>query len=220
MFEFNAFNCFCISLSQGDRWIKMQRRLQNTGLEVTRIPASIAGTSDIIDPFVHYLNDGQKGCAQSHIRLWRHILDQNLPYALILEDDACFDKNWRETLNLLTLKISESNSDKWDLIMLNASEPCEPIHQWVPCKEQYLTAGYILSLNGAKKVLEMFQGQYYASDWMISRLQLYGQSYCYFPWLIIQEGNESTIGSGYKEDHIKVIRCLNSIQYNLDHYDV
>jgi hypothetical protein len=45
-----------------------------------------------------------------------------------------------------------------------------------------------------------------------------GHSYSYFPWLIIQEGDESTIGSGVEADHAKVVRCLGEIGYELANY--
>jgi glycosyltransferase involved in cell wall biosynthesis len=53
---------------------------------------------------------------------------------------------------------------------------------------------------------------------MTSRLQLRGHCYSHFPWLIIQEGDESTIGSGVAEDHAKVLRLLNEVQYPLTNY--
>ena len=64
----------------------------------------------------------------------------------------------------------------------------------------------------------MYESCYHTSDWMTSRLQLYGKSYCYFPWPIIQEGNESTICSGFELDHAKVLRCLDAINYSIDNY--
>ena len=215
-FIFNKSNCFCISLLNNNyRWTKMQERFVKLNLDVTRFPAAVGGTDDIIDTFDNRLSNGQKGCGQSHINVWRHILNNELPYALVLEDDACFDINWIDKLELFTKEIDDK---EWDVIFLNASEPCYPIDKWLLCKEQYLTAGYIISLKGAKTILEMFPHCFYASDWMTSRIQLYNHSYCYFPWLIIQEGNDSTIGGNLEEDHKKVVRCLNEISYGLDNY--
>jgi hypothetical protein len=64
--------------------------------------------------------------------------------------------------------------------------------------------------------MNQFAGCYASSDWMTTRLQLYGHSYCYFPWLIIQEGKDSNIGSNLEADHAKVIRCLGEIDYGLE----
>lgn len=216
-FVFDETNCFCISLqSHETRWKRMKQKLVLAGLHrVTRFPAAIGGTADIVDHFAGYLNNGQKGCSQSHINLWRHMIREQLPYALILEDDACFDKDWRVQLNAFHEHVSDPD---WELILLNASEPCVPLHRWMPAREQLLTAGYILSIRGARRLLELFAHEYCASDWMTSRIQYYGHSYCYFPWPIIQEGNESTIGSRYTEDHAKVIKCLQEIDYSLNHY--
>jgi hypothetical protein len=53
---------------------------------------------------------------------------------------------------------------------------------------------------------------------MITRLQLYGGSYTYYPWLVIQEGIESTIGSGVVDDHAKVLRLLSNTNYAIENY--
>jgi hypothetical protein len=86
-----------------------------------------------------------------------------------------------------------------------------------------LTGGYIISYAGAKRVLEMFSNCYYSSDWMTSRLQTLGRCYSYFPWLIIQEGLDSTLkkeGETHDADHAKVVRCLGEIGYDMSNYGV
>lgn len=213
-FLFNETNTFCISLeSKPERWERISNRFTQLGLPVTKWKASTS--EDLIDYFGPYLNDGQKGCAQSHINIWKYMLQNNLEYVLILEDDACFDKLWIEKLNIFC----QTNTDMdWHAIFLNASEPIEPTNLWVNAHEQYLTAGYILSKKGAQQLLNDFGNCFFSSDWMTSRLQLHGHSYCYFPWLIIQEGIDSTIGQNLEADHAKVLQCLNNINYSLDNY--
>lgn len=212
----NETNTFCINLeSNRERWNKMEEKFNRLNMKVTRWNAS--NGKDNQDPFYECLNDGQKGCSQSHINIWRHIVENNLEYALILEDDACFDKEWKTKLD----DFFESNQDnEWDAVFLNASEPIDPSNTWVCTKEreQYLTAGYLISNKGSRLQLNDFQHCFFASDWMTSRLQLYGHSYSYFPWLIIQEGKDSDIGSNLEADREKVIRCLNEIQYSLENY--
>lgn len=213
-FEFDEKNTFCISLEKHeDRWKKMQMRFETQHLQVTRWKASTE--SDLKDNFHYDLNLGQKGCAQSHINIWRHMIENQIEYALILEDDACFDKQWKQKLDNINIE-----NFNWDAIFLNVSEPIEPRNQWLKVQDQYLTGGYILSQTGAQNIIKMFDGYFYSSDWMTSRLQTLGNSYSYFPWLIIQEGNESTIGSGFEADHAKVLRCLNQIDYSLENYDI
>jgi len=193
----------------------MQDRFIKTGLEVHRWPASTP--ADLTYPFGSNLSPGQMACSQSHVLLWKHIMDNNLPYAFILEDDACFDRNWREKLN----QFCDQNTDTlWDAIFLNASESIQPAHTWTKAHEQYLTGGYIVSLRGAQELYNNYKDRVWGPDWMTSRQQLRGHCYSYFPWLIIQEGDESTIGSGVAEDHAKVLRLLNEIQYPLTNYHI
>ena len=214
-FKFNKNNTFCISLeSAQERWERMDTRFKYFNMEATRWNASTPNT--LTDSFLDYLNAGQRACAQSHINIWRHIVQNGLYYSLIVEDDAKFDKRWKEKLSKIDHLIHNGNN--WEAIFLNASEPMNPQNTWIKIQEQYLTGAYILSYKGAKHLLEIFKNGYGSSDWMTTRLQTYGHSYSYFPWLVIQEGNESTIGSGYEEDHKKVIRCLNEISYPIDEY--
>jgi GR25 family glycosyltransferase involved in LPS biosynthesis len=217
-FVFDETNTFCITLDhtgQTGRWTAMTRRFAEIGLSVTKWRASTV--SDLTDTFAHYLNDGQRGCAQSHIQLYRHIIEHNLEYAFILEDDALFDLKWRDRLAELYEAIDDP---EWDMVVLNGSEPIEPAFRWTSTefKEQYLTAGYVISKKGAESILRDYGHCFCASDWMTSRLQLKGHSYCYFPWLIIQEGKESTIGSNCEGDHAKVVRCLGEIGYPIENY--
>ena len=112
------------------------------------------------------------------------------------------------------------NDNEWDALFLNGSEPMNTLNKWEIIYEQYLTAGYIVSKRGCIKLLGMYSGCLYGADWMTTRLQTHNHSYCYFPWLIIQEGNETTIGSNLEHDHNKVLDLLNKIDYSIDNYTI
>ena len=215
-FKFTKENVFCISVdSESERWHKIKQRAEYIQLPITRWQASTPST--LTSQFVDYLNGGQRACAQSHYNLWNHIVQNKLEYALILEDDACFDKQFFRKLNELYLQIK--SNPNWDAVFLNASEMANPYFTWTRAFEQYLTAGYILSYKGAKKLLSDWKhNPLCASDWMTSRLQLDGNCYTYFPWLIIQEGLDSTIGGHYLEDMDKVMTCLDMVPYSMHNY--
>jgi len=219
-FIFDLDNTYCISLDENSqRWKNMQTRFETLGLSIKRWQAAKANTEDVKDNYFGYLNPGQRACAQSHINVWRDMLSNPIViergYALILEDDACFDRDFNRKINQFYEDVQDT---EWHAIFLNVSEPMDLKNKWTTVNEQYLTGGYILSIEGANKILDMFKNMYGASDWMTSRLQYMHHSYSYFPWLIIQEGNESTIGSGFEADHKKVLRCLGEIGYSLDNY--
>ena len=212
--QFNKDNCFCISLLNNQKRIdNMKRRCKEINLEYSIFPA--VTPDNLKENFVHYLNGGQRGCAQSHFYLWKHIIELNLSYALILEDDACFDKQFYSRLFNYESTIQDP---EWDAIFLNSSESIVPPFQWSPIKEHYLTGGYILSKNGAIKLVNMFSDCLFGADWMTSRLQEYNHCYGFFPWIIIQDGIETLIGSNLDADREKVVRLLDELNYSLDNY--
>ena len=218
-FHFNNENTFCITMSScEERQNKMHRRFNHFQMEVSMWNAS--GPDDVVDKCADYLSPGQRGCAQSHMNVWRHIVNQKLPYALVLEDDACFDKMWHYKLNefIETHCSPFGFHNPWDMLLLNCSEPIEPIGIWMTVTEQYLTGAYLISLNGARKLVDMFGTGLFAADWMTTRLQLRGRCYAFFPWLVIQEGLDTTIGSGVDADHNKVMQCLSDYGYATDNY--
>lgn len=213
-FKFTSNNAFCISLlSHKSRREKMQYRFKELNLDVSIWDASTKET--LTENFVDYLNDGQKGCAQSHFKIWKHIINNNIEYALILEDDACFDKQFYTKINSFGKDIVDT---QWDAIFLNISEEINVQNTWTLINEKYLTGGYILSKRGAIKLLFSFSDCLYEADWMTTELQRYGHSYSYFPWIIIQDGKDTTINGNFNEDRAKVIRLLNKINYSLDNY--
>jgi len=218
VFEFNETNTFCISLeSHKKRWENMQRRFAAENLKVTRWPASTPNT--ITDNFVGYLNSLEKACTQSHINIWKHVIQNKLEYAFVLEDDACFDNTWREKLNANTIEDPE-----WDIVLLNASEIEYPIHTWKRVTEQFMTAGYIISYKGALSLMNSYRHEFAMCDWMTSRIQYNGHTYSYFPWLIIQEGVDSTLkdpkSNSQQADRDKMVRLLKEVDYSLDNYDI
>ncbi len=81
------------------RTAETQKRLHNTGFQQGSIWNGIDGFFENIPdvckklgmPWLEFpesMGPGHIGCALSHISIWKHIVDQKLPYGLIFEDDA------------------------------------------------------------------------------------------------------------------------------------
>ena len=192
-------NTFCVSLDSG--WPAMEERLARLQIPCARWKAHTP--KDLAESFAPHMNEYQKACAQSHATLWREMLRRDLDYAFILEDDILFAKDWKDKLSLA----HEIDDPDWDLLLLNASEALEKEDAWLPCKEQWLTGAYIVSKKGARWMLANFP-QRWEADWMTWCLQKEGHSYGYFPWPVIQEGRDSTIGSDVEANRSKVMRLL------------
>jgi len=212
-FDWTIENVFCIHVSTStERQQKMEARLQQQGLPIVFFEATTPATLPISESFAPYLTPRQRSCAYSHIRVWKHMVEMDVPYALILEDDILFDEAWHT-------KLEEWEPEgPWDLVLLNAADPVSPPFQWMPAHNQCLAGAYILSLEGARWMLRTYRDEWCASDWMTNQLQTRGRSYVYFPWLVIQEGLGSEVGSNYEADHKKVERCLKEIEYPLSNY--
>lgn len=216
--KFDRNNTFCISLeSATGRRQRMEERFGYFGMDVYFFCAACT-TEEFVGPFADYLSHGQRGCAQSHFNVWKHIVENQIPYALVLEDDAMFDKDWRRKLDEV-YELTQGKGGTWDAIFLNCSEPIVPKDIWCKVTDQYLTGAYVVSLQGAGTLLaivrDWFSGTLYGCDWTTTRLQSCENSWSYFPWLVIQEGRDSTIGSGFEADYAKVVRCLGAIGYNI-----
>jgi len=78
---------FYINLaSRPDRRAHVERQLGALGLTGTRIEAVTA--ADCGDIAGSALSPGELGCSRSHQKIWRLMIEQAIPAALILEDDV------------------------------------------------------------------------------------------------------------------------------------
>jgi len=212
-FNFNHTNAFIISLGKDtERMKSMDARMKHFNIKYTFWKGIYP--NELVDQFVHNLSGGEKGCTQAHLNIYKHMIAHKIPYALILEDDACFDREWLQKLSKFDLDYS------WDIIQLNASEKEDKKHQWVKAKEQYMAAANIVSYKAAAWILKNFKDIYCCIDWMTTRLQLQNHSYTYFPWLAIQEYKIATVQANEKFEHDfnKMKGLLKEINYDLKNY--
>jgi GR25 family glycosyltransferase involved in LPS biosynthesis len=104
--------------------------------------------------------------ALSHIDVWKLIVASDVPYTLVLEDDAYFRRGFARNFDVawLTLMRRTSESSSFDLLYLSFHEvgtrpqahekqPPEPIRR--PDCGIWQASGYVLSQAGARKLLEL-----------------------------------------------------------------
>ena len=143
MIELNKNNTFCINLNhRKDRWDRIEKIFNNIKLDVTRWEAT---TPDKVTDKIEG-SPGQQGCAQSHINIWRHIIKNNIDYALVLEDDVSFDIKWRE-------KLSNFPYENFNLILLNTNNHDSNPFSWqLIQKKCWSTGAYLLTKETAIKI--------------------------------------------------------------------
>lgn len=120
---------FYINLDRrSDRNDSMRKKLEKLSLPASRISAIDGFKINESDmSFVNYekfilrmkrpISQGEVGCAMSHRLLWKIILEENIPYALILEDDVNIHAN------LISLLQTPNTYQRYDFINLSSNEP-------------------------------------------------------------------------------------------------
>lgn len=172
---------FVINLPESsDRKLNISRQLDNYGIKPIFIEAVNGKNLDQLE-INRYCNQnkakevfgrelflGEIGCALSHKKIYQKIVDEDIGYAVILEDDALVRDKFTRAVNL----IIGSKLD-WDLILLGHykgfnknSEIASIFSFWDRFKLQDRfvlgrivkgglgTHGYILNKNGAIRLLE------------------------------------------------------------------
>ena len=107
------------------------------------------------DPF---MNSGEIGCFLSHYNIWKDILEKEIPYAIVLEDDAKINtKIFDEHLK----KIMKNAPDNFEIISMYKHEnqlnknfiPYNKMFDMIESKVWGTTA-YIINLDGVKNLMK------------------------------------------------------------------
>lgn len=128
------FKIFVINLVHStERWQHVSQQLENLQLPHERIDAVYGKTltdseidavfsKTLADEYFHYrLTRGEIGCYLSHIKAWQHIVDENLDFGIVLEDDINIGKLFAEVPH----RIAAFNN-AWDVIKLAAPFKDQP----------------------------------------------------------------------------------------------
>lgn len=105
---------------------------------------------------------GEVACYLSHYSLWQQVIDYNLPYLMVFEDDIYFTKGAKALLNDLNWLPKDYDVIKletmYDRVMINKGVQLLSEHKLCRMKSRHMgMAGYIISRKGAKKLITMTQ---------------------------------------------------------------
>lgn len=121
---------------------------------ITEDGKNYAKKGDII--YTH-LTLGAIGCAQSHRAIYQKIVDENINSCLILEDDITLDDKFNEKIKYIEnqIKVNNKINNDYDLYFLGF-HPGTTYDDTMRYKSVYGLFGYIVTNNGAKKLLDLF----------------------------------------------------------------
>ncbi|VDK77176.1 unnamed protein product [Onchocerca ochengi] len=172
---FDVDKIYLINLERrNERKLKMMELLKLMGFEYTWWKATDGQHLDLEplysevkflpgyeDPYYKRpMKAGEIGCFLSHYRIWQEVDEKKLDRVIVFEDDLRFMINSTDLLKELIEDIDTSGIE-WDLIYLGRKQLEGADENWVPGHRHlstvgysYWTLGYMLSLNGARKLLD------------------------------------------------------------------
>ena len=134
------------------------------------------------------LSHGHVRCALSHIKIYSHIVKKKIPLTLVLEDDCEINENLKKTIaDPLLLKLARNGGfEVLNLGCVKREGIYMPILSFFGRKKIYndqiigrpartLPGAncYLLTLNGAKKLLEASMPLRYASDQLLANAEYF-----------------------------------------------
>ena len=176
--------CFVISLDRrADRREEALRRVSEAGFEtVTTFPAidgrNFAQLRQAWRQFPPELFDkalptfktkrGTQGCYLSHVILWKKISHEEIPAAIIFEDDVVFHENWHELYPTYWAQTPKN----FDIVYMGADVLDFKSKPGVICCPVLCNHATILSCGGATKLYDYITSQRPAPlDFVIYALQ-------------------------------------------------
>jgi len=127
-------------------------------------PNLLLGKDNSIDNRTVLMTRQEIAVALSHIEVWKLIASNNHQYALVLEDDIYFDRDFPRFLDKAWNQVTHFNpqSDAFDILYLSYQEAKtsaekEKLSDFLfrPLRGLWQLSGYVLSKKGAKKLLDL-----------------------------------------------------------------
>ncbi|WP_421218146.1 glycosyltransferase family 25 protein [Aeromonas enteropelogenes] len=132
----------------------------------------------------HELSHGEMGCAISHIKIYEMMVEKELERAIILEDDVHLHMYFREVVtaacmnsnaDILFLRHGKAKSWPWKKSLPEGYRLARYISPSHKSKRGIMScAGYVLSLDGAKKLLQHAYPVRMPADYLTGRIQMNG----------------------------------------------
>ncbi|XP_046845706.1 procollagen galactosyltransferase 1-like [Xenia sp. Carnegie-2017] len=165
---------FVINLARRpDRRKKMKLSLQLLGINATFVDGydgkrvsdeeidnlGIQVLDGYADPYHgRPVTKGEIGCFMSHFLIWEKMVRENLKVVMLLEDDIRFELDFRKKLNNV---MKEAQKLEWDFMYLGRKLVNEQARDmYIPDVKllvrpgySWWTLGYVITLEGAKKLL-------------------------------------------------------------------
>ena len=143
------------------------------------------------------ITPGEVGCTLSHRKIYKQIVDDNIPYALLLEDDIAIQRD----LNFIDLDAVDKllRSSKPRVLMLSG-DYC--YYKKKPIARIYSAVGtyaYMINFAGAKLIYDKVCPCSVADDWLYFKRKGL-KMYAIYPYMIDANVNMDVLGSDIQQN--------------------
>lgn len=140
---------YCINLERStDRRLKMEAEFAREGLDVEFFRAT---DGKVEAPEGLFITKSEWGCADSHVRIWRDMIENGYETVLVFEDDSTLVPNFMEKVQEV---LGELPPD-WDYVNLGATDNGRINHRRFSDRlmvgQSLNTHAYLIHLRCAKK---------------------------------------------------------------------
>lgn len=139
-----------------------------------------------------YLTKGEIGCALSHLKVYKKMVNENIDIALVLEDDAILANDLSSTLREIN---AIDNKQKPNIYLLSRADSFiknqKISNNIYRIKDASAAHGYIINIKAAKNLISQLHPIRYEADmWSIFNFFGFAKIYCVHPYLIEVAGQE------------------------------
>jgi glycosyl transferase family 25 len=115
------------------------------------------------------LSSGEIGCALSHLSIYRKMIEQSIPYAIIFEDDALLGSKFPDIFEHMEKQIDPREEAITLLTRAHKytawfSKKIDKSHQLVSVVEAWDAHGYLVTLAAARKLVKMLHPVHTVAD--------------------------------------------------------
>ena len=225
--------------------IKLLKKLSNYGLNpelINGVNGALLSTDEINNNTTYicskFCTKSTIGIAMAHIKVWEQFIASNDEFAIIFEDDVIFTPNFKYNLNII-LNNLKSNidilylgcigcSDSINLFsaigyisnIINYNNDSKNTNYFKKSLVSFATHGYIVSKNGAKKLIKYIKGNISNHlDYQIQELIKINliNSYVVNHLLVYQTSTENLLSSNSANNHPYIINNFLSNFYIDNH---
>ena len=156
---------FVINLQKNkERLSTIDQQLRNIGVEYERVEAvygkdlSLEEKRSSLNEFAWWClmgypaRDGEVGCALSHLKIYKKMIDEDISWACVLEDDANPHDNLLDILHFIENSNEIKSGDKSVILISDKSGSDKNSYQIRPISSAFFSDGYVITKTAAQSI--------------------------------------------------------------------